>query len=78
MSPTDPGRFTDPAATWHRAELAIPLQSVAERLRVLDDDPSEAATTTDPRPSPVVSSAAARPRPDFRQHPYADPCNYLG
>jgi hypothetical protein len=78
MSPTDPGRFTNPAATWHPAELVIPLQPGVERVRVLDDDPSKSPPTTDPRPSPLARSAAVGPRRDFRQHPYADPCNYLG
>ena len=68
MSPTDPGRFTNPGATRHPAELMIPLRSGKERFWVLDDDPSKGPPTTDPRPSPLASSAAARPRQNFRPY----------
>jgi hypothetical protein len=66
MSPTDPGRFTNPAVTRHPAELMIPLHPGEERLWVLDDDPSKGPPTTNLRPSPLASSAAVLPRQNFR------------
>jgi hypothetical protein len=78
MSPTDPGRFTNPAVTRHPAELMIPLHPGEERLWVLDDDPSKGPPTTNLRPSPLASSAAVLPRQNFRPHPFDDPCNYVG
>jgi hypothetical protein len=78
MSPTDPGRFTSPAATRHAAELMIPLRPGKERPWVQDDEPSEGPPKTDQRPFPLASSAAVRPWQNFRAHPFDDPCNYLG
>jgi hypothetical protein len=78
MSPADPGRFTNPATAAHPAEPFIPLRPGEEHVWVQDDDASEGPLATDPRPSRLVTSAAARPLRNFRPRPFDDPCNCLG
>jgi len=77
MPPSDPGSFTNPAAT-HPAKSFPPLRPGQEHAWVQNDDASERPLATDPRPSRLVTSAALYPLRNFRPRPFDDPCNYLG
>ena len=65
MSPTDPGRFTNPAVTRHPAELMIPLHPGEERLWVLDDDPSKGPPNYKPTTIPTGQLSSSAPQTEL-------------
>lgn len=81
MSPTNPGRFINPAAAAHPAEPPISLPSGREQAWMPGNIASGVPLATSPRPSEQVDSPEADPRHDPHSRPldpFDDPCNYLG
>jgi hypothetical protein len=81
MSPTDPGRFINPATATHPAEPLIFLPSGGEQAWVAHEAASGVPLAADPRPSGPVDSAGVDPLRDLHSrpfNPFEDPCNYLG